>query len=198
MSTEVKTLAERVAALGHELGIGYFVYASGVVSKSKDAGKSPIVGVIVSKNPDKNARVGTRAKMLTLQQVRKPWASEEKLLGVSNVIYGDISTKNVIEKAEQIGIEVPACSYCAQFSCEGIAAGEAYLPSKQELEAASRSCDIVNEALEAINAPRFRGIYQTSSEYNRERVWQVCVEKSEAQIYAKTYGGDYTRAMVSL
>ena len=198
MNTEVKTLAERVVALGHELYPGYYVYASGVVSKEKNADESPIVGVIVSKSKDAKAEVGKRAKMIVLSQVRKAWANRDVVLDVSSQIYGQVSTNAVIDKAIELKIEVPACSYCADFHCEGIEKGEAYLPAKMELLDASVNEHVVNEALYAIGAARFRGIYWTASEYNKERAWQVDIEKGATQVYAKTYGGDYVRPFVSL
>ena len=198
MNTCKKTLAERVAALGHELFAGYYVYASGVVAKEKNADESPIVGIIASKNKDANAEVGNRAKMLVLVQARKAWANREIELNVTDETNGKVNTSAVLKKAQDISIDVPAFKYCAEYCCEGINAGEAYMPSVDELKEASINVKQVNEALYAIGAPRFQGIYLSSSEYNKQRAWQVRVEKQMPQVYAKTYGGDYVRAFVAL
>ncbi len=195
---DVKTLAERVAALGHELYPAYYVYASGVVNKEKNADDSPIVGVIVSISHDANAAIGKRAQMIVLQQVRKAWANREIVFNVTDQSNGQMNTAAVLSLAEKQGIDVPAFKYCAEFGCEGINAGEAHMPAKLELLSAAANANVVNVALEAIGAPRFRGIYLSSTEYNKERAYQVRIEKSQTQVYAKTYGGDYVRAFVSL
>ncbi|MBQ8436819.1 MAG: hypothetical protein IJX20_04125 [Alphaproteobacteria bacterium] len=195
---DVKTLAERVAALGHELYPAYYVYASGVVNKEKNADNSPIVGVIVSINHDANASVGQRAKMIVLNQVRKAWANREIELNITDENNGQTNTTAVLNLAEKLAIDVPAFKHCAEFCCEGINAGEAYMPAKCELLSAASNANVVNAALEAIGAPRFRGIYVSSSEYNKERAYQVKIEAAQTQVYAKTYGGDYVRAFVSL
>lgn len=198
MNKDVKTLAERVAALGHKLEVGYWVYASGVVTKQKNAVNEPIVGIIVAKNKDKNTEIGNRALMMTLPVVRKAWANREVELGVCNDIDGQTNTKEVLKKAEELGIDVPAFKYCAEFSCEGISVGEAYMPSKQELLNASKNADTINETCFELGVARFIGIYLSSTEHNKERAWQVRIEKSAPQVYAKTFGGDFVRAFVAL
>ena len=198
MNVYEKTLAERVAALGHELEVGYCVFANGSVSKHKKAFASPVVGIIVAKNKDANAEVGKRAVMMTLPVVRKAWANREIELGVCNDFDGQQNTKAVLQKAAELGIDVPAFKYCTEFCCEGINAGEAYFPAEQELLEACKRISAVNETCFELGAPRFNGIYLSSSEHNKERAWRVRVEKLEKQAYAKTYAGDFVRAFVAL
>jgi len=198
MNTYEKTLAERVAALGHELKVGYCVYASGLVSQYKNADSSPVVGIIVAKNKDENAEIGKRALMMTLPVVKKAWANREIELGICNELDGQQNTQEMLKMAEKLGIDVPAFLYCAEFCCEGISAGEAYLPAEQELFEASKSISAVNETCFELGISRFIGIYLSSTEYNKERAWRVRVDKREKQVYAKTYGGDFVRAFVAL
>lgn len=198
MNKYEKTLAERVAALGHKLEVGYYVYASGVVSKRKNADSSPVVGIIATKSQEKNIEIGKRALMMTLPVVRKAWSNRETILGVCNDFDGQQNTIEVLKKAEDLGVDVPAFKYCAEFSCEGINAGEAFMPAKEQLLVASRRDYAINEACFEIGVPRFTGIYLTSTEYNKERAWQVRIDKYTPQVYAKTYGGDFVRAFVAL
>ena len=193
------SLAERVATLGHPLYPGYYLYLNGTVSPEKGADISPLIGVIGYVNPDPNAPIGKRAEVMSLMQQRVSWSEREVFFDVTNLFDSKENTHAIKEKADQIGIKVPAFSLCLDFSIENaVEAGEAYLLSREQMMKVAGNQKTINQALYAIGAPPFRGTHLTSSEYNKERAWQVDVDKHKSVIYAKTYIGDYARPFFSI
>ena len=192
-----ETLAQKCAAINQTMHVGYYVFSSGVVSKDKDA-DSQISGVIVWKNSDENAAPGSRALMISLDRVKKAWSDLHIELGITDEQDGQTNTESILRKAAAKDIQAPAANYCHEYAERGVSAGEGFLPSKEQLLKASKNYESINRALINAGAPGLYGIYISSTEYNKDREWQVRMEKSLAQVYAKSYGGDYVRCFVAL
>ncbi len=197
METQKLTLAQKCALIKQDMQVGYYVFSSGIISKDKEA-DSQISGVIVWKNSDENAKLGSRALMITLDRVKKAWSNLHKDFGGTNDVDGKANTQAILQSAANQGLQAPAAMYCNEYAERGVSAGEGFLPSKEQLLQAAKNYNRINSALINAGVPSLCGIYVSSTEYNKDREWQVRMEKSLAQIYAKSYGGDYVRCFVAL
>ena len=197
METQKLTLAQKCALIKQDMQVGYYVFSSGIISKDKDA-DSQISGVIVWKNSDENAKLGSRALMITLDRVKKAWSNLHKDFGGTNDVDGKANTQAILQSAANQGLKAPAAMYCNEYAERGVSAGEGFLPSKEQLLQATKNYNRINSALINAGVPSLCGIYVSSTEYNKDREWQVRMEKSLAQVYAKSYGGDYVRCFVAL
>lgn len=191
------TLAQKCAAIKQELYVGYYVFASGVVSVKKDA-DSQISGIIVWSNPDTQAPVGSRALMITLEREKKAWTDQHVELGGTNDIDGRQNTIEILRRSAARGVEAPAARYCYEYNHNGVSAGEGFLPSKTQLLKVAINYDCINRSLMNIGAPALYGIYVSSTEAGPEREWEVRLENHSAHVYAKSYCGDYVRCFVAL
>lgn len=197
METQKLTLAQKCALIKQDMQVGYYVFSSGIISKDKDA-DSQISGVIVWKNSDENAKLGSRALLITLDRVKKAWSNLHKDFGGTNDVDGKANTQAILQSAANQGLKAPAAMYCNEYAERGVSAGEGFLPSKEQLLQAAKNYNRINSALINAGVPSLCGIYVSSTEYNKDREWQVRMEKSLAQVYAKSYGGDYVRCFVAL
>ena len=197
METQKLTLAQKCALIKQDMQVGYYVFSSGIISKDKEA-DSQISGVIVWKNSDENAKLGSRALMITLDRVKKAWSNLHKDFGGTNDVDGKANTQAILQSAAHQGLQAPAAMYCNEYAERGVSAGEGFLPSKEQLLQAAKNYNRINSALINAGVPSLCGIYVSSTEYNKDREWQVRMEKSLAQVYAKSYGGDYVRCFVAL
>ncbi len=191
------TLAQKCAALNQELQVGYYVFSSGVVSKDKNA-DSQISGVIIWKNSDESAEPGSRALMITLDRVKKAWSNLHRDFGGTNEVDGKANTQAILQSANKQGLQAPAAIYCNEYAERGVSAGEGFLPSKEQLLQAAKNYDCINSALTNAGVPGLYGIYVSSTEYNKDREWEVRLENRSSHVYAKSYGGDYVRCFVAL
>lgn len=191
------TLSEKCAAVKQEFYTGWYVFSSGIISPDKNA-DSVRSGVIVWKNPDTAAPIGKRALMMTLERVELAWSSMHLTLGGTNETDGQQNTLEILRRAAERNIRVPAAEYCHNYHQNGVLAGEGFLPSKEQLMKMAGNYDCVNRALINAGEKGLYGIYVSSTEYNIDRIWQIRPEKRSAMVYAKSYPGDYVRCFVAL
>ena len=191
------TLAERCAAVQQEFYVGYYVFSSGIISPDKNA-DSVRSGIIVWKNPDEKAPVGKRALMVTLDREMKAWSDAHVELGGTDDVDGRQNTLEILRRAVEKNIKVPAAEYCHGYNQNGVLAGEGFLPAKEQLMRMAGNYERIHQALVNVGEKGLYGIYISSTEYNKDRAWQVRMEKRQTHVYAKSYPGDYVRCFVAL
>ena len=107
---------------------------------------------------------GVHGLIVLLRQKRLRWLNWSLCVGVPEGGKGKENTRLILEFAQQKGLSAEAAEYCANYTYDGVKAGEAFLPSIDELKYLYQNKQIVDEKLALINgADLLDGWYYWSS-----------------------------------
>ena len=143
---------------------GMFCYSDKTFSKELIDGKivSGIVGLVKEQ----------KAMVISLQEKKCLWSTGYAFFTEGVIIDdGEEATHLIFEKAKARDLHVDALQWCLSFSENGIAKGEAFLPSLQEWEDIYSSMEEINQALGLLGLSKLSGGYWASSEASNKSAW---------------------------
>ena len=130
---------------------------------------------------------GEHGLVVLLHQVQLPWSSDELYVFKTNKLNGKKNTRYILKTAKRLGQKAEAAEYCANYAYDGVNAGEAFLPSIDELEYLYKNKRLVNEKLALIDgADLLDGwFYWSSSEYSIYGAWLLYFGNGSVSNYDK-------------
>ena len=146
---------------------GMYYYSDGTISAEVLLEKqiSGVVGWV-----DESGRHGL---VLGLREARLPWSTD--YLVVNAKAGGRKNTRLILESAQKWNAKAEAAEWCTVYAFDGIQAGGAFLPSRDELVRIFRNFDAIQDALKKINQTRLQmdDWYWSSSKYNNDYAWDI-------------------------
>ena len=130
---------------------------------------------------------GEHGLVVLLHQVQLPWSSDELYVFKTNKLNGKKNTRYILKTAKMLGQKAEAAEYCANYAYDGVNAGEAFLPSIDELKYLYKNKRLVNEKLALIDgADLLDGwFYWSSSEYSIYGAWLLYFGNCSVSNYDK-------------
>ena len=130
---------------------------------------------------------GEHGLVVLLHQVQLPWSSDELYVFKTNKLNGKKNTRYILKTAKRLGQKAEAAEYCANYAYDSVNAGEAFLPSIDELEYLYKNKRLVNEKLALIDgADLLDGwFYWSSSEYSIYGAWLLYFGNGSVSNYDK-------------
>ena len=139
--------------------IGMFYYAEDKSFSEELIPNKTVSGVVYHVD-----KTGEHGLVVLLRQKRLRWLNWSLCVGVPEGGKGKENTRLILEFAQQKGLSAEAAEYCANYTYDGVKAGEAFLPSIDELKYLYQNKQIVDEKLALINgADLLDGWYYWSS-----------------------------------
>ena len=147
--------------------IGWYAFAGGLFSPDKDAFPNcqGVIGII---NDDPYAKEGNRVKVVLRHQEELEWCEKEIYTEVTDGDNGRENTRRLLEYGKKKGICFPAMEFARDYNFDGVKAGEAYVPARNELKKLSNNFKAVDDALRQIGS-YFNEHYWSSSEHSSYR-----------------------------
>ena len=162
---------------------GMYYYSDRTISADVIQGKqiSGVVGWV-----DDSGRHGL---VLGLRETRLPWSSDYLAVKFPEYADGRENTRLILKAVHKQNKKAEAAEWCAAYAFDGIHAGEAFLPSRDELVKIFKSFDAIQNALEKINQPRLKKErwHWSSSERNNYSAWVVRPSDGDV-IHRRKYG----------
>ena len=151
--------------------IGWYAFAGGHFSPNKDAYPNcqGVIGII---NDDPTAKEGNRVKVVLRHQKELKWCEKIIYTGVIDVNNGKENTRRLLEFGKKKGIKFPAMAFAQDYAFDGVKAGEAYVPARDELKELSKNFKVIDDALNQIGSS-FDDWYWSSSELTNFFAWSV-------------------------
>ena len=130
---------------------------------------------------------GEHGLVVLLHQVQLPWSSDELYVFKTNKLNGKKNTRYILKTAKRLGQKAEAAEYCANYAYDSVNAGEAFLPSIDELKYLYKNKRLVNEKLALIDgADLLDGwFYWSSSEYSIYGAWLLYFGNGSVSNYDK-------------
>ena len=112
---------------------------------------------------------------------------------------GKENTRLILEAVHKQNKKAEAAEWCAAYAFDGIHAGEAFLPSSDELVKIFKNLGVIQKALKKINQPQLRenDCYWLSSEYDNDNAWDVSPSDGDMNYYYKSYHNDRVRCVLA-
>ncbi len=176
-----------------EVEVGMFYYNKDkTFSKELIKGKHPS-GVVCYVD-----KTGHHGLVLALREKRLPWSSEK--LWIDNMpegFSGKENTSLIIKASQTQRKKAEAAEYCANYAYDGIKAGEAFLPSKEEQDKTKNNFELIKFSLHKIKAKKIKEeYYWSSSEYSRYFTWSLFFYNNRMYVNLKRTT-QYVRPMMS-
>ena len=123
----------------------------------------------------------------------------KRLSGVVGWVDGTGRHGLVLGLRETEVLWVASLKWCTKYAFDGIQAGEAFLPSRDELVKIFKSFDAIQNALKKIDQPRLKekDWYWSSSEYNYDYAWYVSPSKGDISYIDKKSNGHRVRCVLA-
>ena len=142
--------------------VGMFYYAEDKSFSEELIPNKTVSGVVFHVD-----ETGEHGLVVLLHQVQLPWSSDELYVFKTNKLNGKKNTRYILKTAKRLGQKAEAAEYCANYAYDSVNAGEAFLPSIDELEYLYKNKRLVNEKLALIDgADLLDGWYYWSSSDN--------------------------------
>ena len=142
--------------------IGMFYYAQDKSFSEELIPNKTVSGVVYHVD-----KTGEHGLVVLLHQVQLPWSSDELYVFKTNKLNGKKNTRYILKTAKRLGQKAEAAEYCANYAYDSVNAGEAFLPSIDELKYLYKNKRLVNEKLALIDgADLLDGWYYWSSSDN--------------------------------
>ena len=111
--------------------------------------------------------------VVLLREANLQWSNYKFPVGMYEVLSGKENTQLILTEAKILGIKADAAEYCANYAYDGIKTGEAFFPSKEELDEVYKNKDAINFSLGMIKGAQLlkNDFYGTSSEYDSSYAW---------------------------
>ena len=111
-----------------------------------------------------------------LKAKQLPWSSDWlEVEAARDMTSGKKATATILAAAKQEGKNAEAAQWCYDYAQDGVIRGEAFLPSKAELDKIYANKEAINKSLRALrasNAIEIDGWPRTSSDYNHRAGWE--------------------------
>ena len=119
---------------------------------------------------------GEHGLVVLLHQKVLRWLSGYLSVAIPDGLNGKENTRLILEFARNRGLKAEAAEYCANYAYNGVKAGEAFLPSIEELKYLYKNKRLVNEKLALIDGTElFKDrYYWSSSENSYTYAWRLC------------------------
>lgn len=170
MKAEVNSATLQVPKMpGNIILPGMFVYADNSISFDLfgDRKVKAVVGYVDE----------AKIYAVCLKENCLPWSSDWlEVETARDAPDGKRATKSILKFAEFQNQKAEAAQWCNDFAEDGVAAGEAFLPSFVELKKIFKHISAVNDSLKVLNAPLFDKNYLSSSELSRYFVAGFCMK----------------------
>ena len=165
--------------------IGWYAFAGGLFSPDKSAFPDcqGVVGII---NDDPKAKEGNRVKVVLRHQENLKWCEEYIYTKVIDDDNGRENTRRLLEYGKKKDIKFPAMEFAQDYNYDGVKAGEAYVPAKNELMKLSKNYGVIKKALEQIDSS-WKSCRWSSSEYGNYTAWGVGSGYGNVNNYCKIY-----------
>ena len=162
--------------------VGMFYYAEDESFSEELISNKNVSGVVFHVD-----ETGEHGLVVLLHQVQLPWSSDELYVFKTNKLNGKKNTRYILKTAKRLGQKAEAAEYCANYAYDGVNAGEAFLPSIDELEYLYKNKRLVNEKLALIDgADLLDGwFYWSSSEYSIYGAWLLYFGNGSVSNYDK-------------
>ena len=139
--------------------VGMFYYAEDKSFSEELIPNKKVSGVVYHVN-----RTGEHGLVVLLHQKELQWLNWSLCVGVPEGEIGKENTRLILEFAQRHGLRAEAAEYCANYTYDGVKAGEAFLPSIDELKYLYQNKQLVDEKLALIDgADLLDGWYYWSS-----------------------------------
>ncbi len=190
--TKSETRFGLLSAESGKIKVGMFYYNEDkTFSKRLVAGKQ-VSGVVVFVDES-----GQHGLIDLLRQKILPWSSDGLFVALPEGLSGKENTRLIIEAAQQKGKRAEAAEYCANYAYDGIKAGEAFLPSKEEQDKTKNNFELIKFSLHKIKAKKIKEeYYWSSSEYSRYFTWSLFFYNNRMYVNLKRTT-QYVRPMMS-
>ena len=150
--------------------VGMFYYAEDKSFSEELIPNKKVSGVVYYVD-----ETGEHGLVVLLHQEMLPWLSRFLWVGIPDGLNGKENTRLILEFAQRHGLRAEAAEYCANYAYDGVKAGEAFLPSLDELKCLYENKELVNDKLFLIcGAELFvEWYYWSSSEYSAYKAWEL-------------------------
>ena len=125
--------------------IGMFYYAEDKSFSEELIPNKTVSGVVYHVD-----ETGEHGLVVLLHQAWLPWLSDYLYVGIPQKGYGKENTRLILEFAQRQGLKAKAAEYCANYTYGRVKAGEAFLPSIDELKCLYKNKELVDEKLAMI------------------------------------------------
>ena len=129
-----------------KIKVGMFYYAEDESFSEELIPNKTVSGVVFHVD-----ETGEHGLVVLLHQVQLPWSSDELYVFKTNKLNGKKNTRYILKTAKRLGQKAEAAEYCANYAYDSVNAGEAFLPSIDELEYLYKNKRLVNEKLALID-----------------------------------------------
>ena len=166
--------------------VGMFYYAEDKSFSEELIPNKTVSGVVYHVD-----ETGEHGLVVLLHQKELPWLSLCLCVGLSDELNGKENTCLILEFAEKLGLSADAAEYCVNYAYDGVNAGEAFLPSINELKYLYENRELINEKLALIKGADLllRRYYLSSSEYSNGYAWLLYFGDGDVNGYGKgNYG----------
>ena len=170
---------------------GMFVYVDGLISSEIIEGR-PIKAVVGSVN-------GSDVLAVCLQEACLPWSSDWlEAKATQKMTKGQEATRKLLEISRKKRQEAEAARWCYDYAEDGVKQGEAFLPSKAELEKLFANKAAINASLNALDVALLDDWYWSSTEGSNDYVWLLDMSSGSTG-YGNKYDCDnYVRPVIKL
>ena len=174
--------------------IGMFYYAQDKSFSEELISNKTVSGVVFHVD-----ETGEHGLVVLLHQEELPWLSGYLSVGIPKGLNGKGNTRLILEFAQNRGLKAKAAEYCANYAYDGVNAGEAFLPSIDELEYLYKNKELISEKLALIcGADLFdEWYYWSSSEGSNYYAWYQSFFSGLVNYGNKSYGNYYVRPVVA-
>ena len=173
--------------------VGMFYYAEDKSFSEELIPNKTVSGVVYHVD-----ETGEHGLVVLLHQLELQWLDQCLIVGIPKGLNGKESTRLILEFARNRGLKAEAAEYCANYTYDGVKAGEAFLPSIDELKYLYENRELINEKLALIKGADLllRGYYLSSSEYSNGYAWLLYFGDGDVNGYGKgNYG--YVRPVLA-
>ena len=131
---------------------------------------------------------GNKVLVVGLREGKLPWSSDKLEVKESQrLIDGLKSTQKILALARKSGKKAEAAQWCHEYMADGVIKGEAFLPSKAELEKLLSNKAKINDSLKKLNLALLENWYWTSTEFTPHDSWQVFGESGHVDYAYKHF-----------
>ena len=141
---------------------------------------------------------GEHGLIVLVPQKGQQWLSRFLRVGIPQKECGKENTRLILEFVQRQGLKAEAAECCANYAYDGIKAGEAFLPSIEELKCLYVNKRLVNQKLALICGAKMfvEWYYWSSSEYSDYSVWSLSFRDGYVETRNKHYN-TYARPVLA-
>lgn len=148
---------------------GMFVYVDGLISSEIIEGRQ-VMAIVGSVD-------GSDVLAVCLQEACLPWSSDWlEAKATQKMTKGQEATRKLLEISRNKRQEAEAARWCYDYAEDGVKQGEAFLPSKAELEKLFANKAAINASLNALDVALLDDWYCSSTESSSNSAWYLWMD----------------------